>query len=115
MSDLFARAMSKGDPHEEAEKAIGWMKSTLPYLHDVLAGCRPTPTTPARLPGSVRLFSNGGELKAEVTGAEWVMRGYLLIPHGILTVEAIEGELAAGRIGWSAKTERLNSKTGLPY
>lgn len=106
MSDLFARAMSKADAFAEAKAAIGWMRETYPFLHDILAGCRGSNGGVDRSPGSVRLFTNGGELKAEVTGMEWVMRGYLVIPKGDLTMALIEKELAEGRIGWSAKTER---------
>jgi len=109
MSDLFARAMTKGDPWEESRKAVGWMRETYPFLHDVLVGSPPSVTLAQRLPGSVRMFTNGGELKAEITGAEWVMRGYLVLPRGVLTIEAIEKELSEGKIGWSAKTEQTNS------
>jgi hypothetical protein len=106
MSDLFARAMTKGDVFVEASNAVGWMKDVYPFLHQVLAGNHGSNGAVDRHPGSVRLFTNGGELKAEVTGMDWVMRGYLVIPKGFLTVELIEKELAEGRVGWSAKTER---------
>lgn len=115
MSDLFSRAMSKGDPYEEASKAVSELKSAFPYLHDVLAGSKANGSGVDRLPGSLRLFTNGGELKAEITGQEWIMRGYLLIPKGLLTFEAIEAELAAGRIGWTVKTERLDGSKKVPY
>jgi len=106
MSDLFSRAMEKSDGIAEAQKACSKIKEKFPYLHDILAGFRGTNGKSDRNPGSVRIFSNGGELKAEVTGKEWVMRGYLLLPEGNLSFENIEAELAAGKIGWSANTER---------
>jgi hypothetical protein len=115
MSDLFRRAMERGDAYAEAGKAVSEIKSRFPYLHDLLAGCRKTGDGVDRLPGSLRIFCNGGEIKGEVTGPEWIMRGYLIVPQGVLSFEAIESELAAGRIGWSVKTERLDPKTKVPY
>lgn len=115
MSDLFGRAMVKGDPYAEAKKAVGHLKDRFPMIHDVLAGYSASNGVVNRMPGSIRIFTNGGFLKAEVTGQEWLMKGYLVLPHGLLSFEEIETELAAGNIGWSAKTERVNPKTGVPY
>jgi hypothetical protein len=109
MADLFARAMSKGDTYEEAAKACDWLKEGYPYLHDVLCGHKPSKDGVPRLPGSVRIFTNGGELKCEITGQEWLMRGYLVLPPGVLTIEAIEDQLKSGQIGWAVKTERKAS------
>jgi len=115
MSDLFARAMMKGDPFAEAKKAVGHLKERFPMIHDVLAGYTASNGVVDRMPGSIRLFTNGGALKVEVTGQDWLMKGYLVIPQGLLTFEAIEAELAAGNIGWTAKHEQPNSKTKPPY
>lgn len=109
MSDLLSRAMSKGDPWDEASKAVGWLKENFPFLHQVLAGQREKEKVVAALPGSVRLFSNGGELKAEITGPEWVMKGYLVLPKEVTILENLEKELADGRIGWTVKTDKVNS------
>jgi len=110
MSDLFSRVMEKGDTIAEAQAACVKIKEKFPYLHDILAGFRGTNGKSDRNPGSVRIFTNGGEIKAEVTGREWVMRGYLILPEKNLSFEAIEAELAAGKIGWATNTERK-----LPY
>lgn len=112
MSDLLSRAMSSADPWDEAAKAISWLETPFPNLHSLLAGRREKDKVMAVLPGSVRLFSNGGELKAEFTGPEWIMKGYLVLPKEVTVLESIEIELAAGRIGWSVKGERASgSKT----
>ena len=115
MPDMFSRAMSKDDPFDQARAAIEWMKLVYPCLHDVLAGYRSNGTGIDRLPGSLRLFTNGGELKAELTGPDWLMRGYLVVPKGLLTIEAIEEEIKAQRIGWSVKTERTDNLKRVPY
>lgn len=109
MSDLLSRAMAKVDPWDEADKAISWLKSEFPHLHQLLAGRREKEKEVAVLPGSVRLFSNGGEFKAEFTGPEWIMKGYLVLPKDFNVIENMEKELAAGKIGWSVKGEKTDS------
>lgn len=115
MSDLLTRAMSSADPWDEAAKAISWLEKPFPNLHSLLAGRREKDKVMAVLPGSVRLFSNGGELKAEFTGPEWIMKGYLVLPKEVTILESIETELSEGRIGWSVKGERTNNSQKTPY
>lgn len=115
MSDLLNRAMSSADPWQEAAKAISWLEREFPNLHTLMSGRPEKEKQVAVLPGSVRLFTNGGELKAEFTGPEWIMKGYLVLPKEVTILENMEKELAAGRIGWSVKGERPNSSSKTPY
>lgn len=115
MGDLFRRATEKGDIFEEAEMAVRTLKTEFPHLHDLLCGKKGNGTTADRLPGSLRLFTNGGELKAEITGPEWVMKGYLIVPKEDMSFRAIEEQLSSGKIGWSVKTDRKDSSSKPPY
>lgn len=115
MSDLFSRAMEKEDTFEQAELAVRTIKSQFPYLHDVLAGSRANGSGVARAPGSLRLFTNAGALKAEISGRDWIMRGYLVLPEGVLSIEAIEETLKSGKIGWSVASEPRDSSRKPAY
>lgn len=115
MSGFLERAMLKRDSFVEGRQACLWFRESHPALYEVLAGQDGKDGGTARMPGGVRLFSNNGELKAEITGQDWVMRGYLIVPKGLLTFEALEAELAAGRIGWSPKSEQTSTSRKAPY
>lgn len=115
MSDLFSRAMEKEDSFEQAAMAVKGIKKQFPYLHDVLAGARANGSGVDRSPGSLRLFTNAGTLKAEISGREWIMRGYLVLPEGVLSIEAIEETLKSGKIGWSVASEPRDSSKKPTY
>lgn len=115
MGSLFDKAMGGGDLYEEAYKVCTKFREEFPQLADIIGGSKGKSGVVDRSPGSVRLFANGGELKAEITGTEWVMRGYLVIPQGVPCFISIEKELAAGRIGWGTKTERKNRYPEPPH
>lgn len=115
MADFLSRATVKGDPWTEAETAVKHLIGNYPCLYKVLVGDRPSAADLGRLPGSVRLFTNGGEFKAVIQGREWLFDGYLIIPKEDNIVQGIEEELKAGRIGWSVASEQKNSSKKPTY
>lgn len=115
MSDMFTRAMAETDPWKDAEKGAGFLVKQFPMIAQILLGDPPTKEKTGRLPGSVRLFTNAGEIKACIQGREWLFDGYVLLPKEPNLLEALELELDAGRIGWSKSSEQKNSKNKPTY
>jgi len=109
MSSILDRVNMKDDPWEGAQRACAWMKDDYPETYAVLTGRPKSKDSEGVLPGSIRLFTNGGELKAVIGGKEWLMDGYIVLAHGVTILAAIEAELQQGRIGWKATTERKPS------
>lgn len=115
MADFLSRATVKGDPWSEAEVAAKFLMGNYPCLYKVLVGDRPSGQDLGRLPGSVRLFTNGGEFKAVIQGKEWLFDGYLLVPKQDNIIAGIEEELKNGRIGWSVASGQANSSKKPTY
>ena len=100
MGSFLDRATQAGDQYGDALKACEPYLSKYPCLHAILAGEKPTPTNPGREPGSVRIFTNGGEMRASIGGKNWLYTGYLELPQRVMTLADIEDALKAEKIGW---------------
>jgi len=109
MADFLSQATVKGDPWVEARQCCAGIKDLFPCLYDVLVGSPPNGAGISRFPGSVRLFTNAGELKACLSGKEWLYDGYVVIPQGDTVLEGLEKQLKAGKIGWSPAREQKDS------
>lgn len=115
MPSIFDEAMGESDLFEEARRSVDHLRPDCPLLADLLGGTKATSTSVERSPGSIRLFSNGGVLKMEISGIDWTRKGYLIVPTEITRFSLTEALLESGKISWSKKTERVNPKTGVPY
>jgi hypothetical protein len=115
MADFLGRATGKSDPWVEAKIAAEFIQAEFPYLYQVFIGSPPNAAGISRHPGSVRIFTNGNEMKAMLSGKEWENDGYLVIPKQVNLLEGIETALEAGLIGWSKSREHLNSSKKPTY
>jgi len=115
MSDLFKRATTKSDPWIEARVAAGWMEPHFPLVADCLLGTPPKKDDAGRMPGSIRVFTNGSDFKACPSGREWIFDGYVVLPKEVDILTALELKLQAGEIGWSVAREQKYSKTDASF
>jgi len=115
MSNLFDEAMSDADIYAEARASVEHLRELCPTLADLLGGTKGKSGVVDRSPGSVRLFSNGGRLKLEITGIDWVRKGYLLVPSEFKHFSHIESMLVNEKISWTKKAAQKVSMTEPPY
>lgn len=115
MASIFDEAMADGDMFEEARASVEHLRENCPLLADLLGGTKGKAGVVDRSPGSVRLFSNGGVLKMEISGIEWTRVGYLVVPKEIKHFSHTEALLESAKISWSKKRERKDSKTDAPF
>jgi len=109
MSKFLQNATSEGSCFDEARAAAEHLYKDFPAVYAILTGEPASTGFIGRLPGSIRLFTNGTELKAMLSGREWVKDGYIVVPKQVDIIGGIEEELQAGRIGWSAASGQKNS------
>lgn len=115
MSDLFQRATKATNVWQDARAAAGHLVDHFPLVSEVLLGSPAGDGSSGRLPGSIRVFTNGQELKACLSGREWLFDGYLVLPKEVDIITAMELELQAGRVGWSAASGQKNSSRQASY
>jgi len=113
MSGFLQRIKEKSDVWEEAAKGVAHLKETHPTVYGILAGVAPKPPETGVIPGSIRLFSNGGVLKFVVSGREWLYDVYGVVGEGLSVLDAVEKAVNAGEISYKAVSERKDPKT--PY
>jgi hypothetical protein len=111
MSGFLQRIKEKQDVWEEAAKGVQHLREDYPTVYSILAGQAPKPPETGVVPGSIRLFSNGGVLKFVVSGREWLYDTYGVCPEGFEVLQGIEREINAGNISMKAVSERKDPKT----
>jgi hypothetical protein len=110
MSNFLSRAGVDGNEWEEAREAAAHLRETFPQLYALFTGNEPKGDIPGVAPGGVRIFTNGGQLKAMISGKNWLNVGYLDCGKELTSLADIEAALQSGAIGWKKATERT-----LPY
>lgn len=109
MSGFLSQATVKGDPWLEAKAAAEPIRELFPCIYDTLIGSPPNGAGISRMPGSIRLFTNAGELKACLSGKDWLYDGYVVLPKDVAILQGLEEQLKAGKIGWSPAREQKDS------
>jgi len=104
MSSFLDRAITLGDEYEEAERAAKHLAEKFPCLCAVLTGIRPKGEAPGVSPGGIRIYTNGGQVKAMMSGKGWENLGYLDCGPTLTSLQDIEDALAQGKIGWKKAT-----------
>lgn len=113
--DFLSRATGATDTFGDAREAAGYLQKPLPHIARILMGEPKVGADTARLPGSIRLFTNGTDLKACISGREWIFDGYVVLPKELDLLAALELELEAGRIGWSVVSVQKDTSRKAPY
>jgi len=113
MSGFLQKIKEKADVWEEAAKGVAFLKESHPTLYGILAGQPPKPPETGVIPGSVRIFSNGGVLKFVVSGRAWLYDVYGVVGEGLTPFDSIERAINAGEVSYKSVTERKDPKT--PY
>lgn len=113
MSGFLQKIKEKADVWEEAAKGVAHLKESHPTIYGILAGQAPKPPETGVVPGSIRLFSNGGVLKFVVSGREWLYDVYGVVGQGVNVLDEIEREINSGNVSYKAVSERKDPKT--PY
>lgn len=104
MSSFLDRAATAGDEYEEAEKAAAHLQAAFPCVYQVLTGVRPKGELPGVAPGGIRIYTNGGQVKAMISGKGWENIGYLDCGPTLTSFKEIEDAISQGKIGWKKAT-----------
>lgn len=112
---ILNQATGKADVWEDAKAATAELLDRFPNLVELLRGKPQKGDDPGVYPCSVRIFSNGKQLRAQISGKEWLWDFYVDIPSGVDVLEGLENQLKAGKFGKSASTEQKNASRKLPY
>ena len=111
MSGFLQRVKEKSDVWAEAAKGVAHLKEGYPTVYSILAGQAPVGSEVGVVPGSIRLFSNGGVLKFVVSGREWLYDVYGVVGEGLEILESIEKVINSGEVSYKAVSERKDPKT----
>lgn len=109
MSSFLDNANAEVDLYDEAEKACKHLQESLPCLYAVLTGVRPQGAIPGVAPGGIRIYTNGGVLKAAISSSTWKKIGYLDCGKHLTSLVDIEAAIAEGSIAWNDPPKRNNS------
>ena len=115
MSDFLSGAMGVDDIKADAITAIAPIANKFPLIAQLLMGKWSDDGDVIRTPGSIRVFINGGRIKLQLTGQDWIKTGYVTMPEGVLDFEVIENMLADGKVDWSRSKPPKSGLTDIPH
>jgi len=109
MGNFLERATQEGNRYEEARRAAAHLQEELPCLYSVLTGIEPKGETVGLLPGSVRIYTWGGQLRAMLSGEKWENLAYLDCGPHLRTLAQIDEAIRDGNMVWKKASDRKNS------
>jgi len=114
--DFLSQATGSGDARAEAMAGVAPIAEKFPCIAKVLMGQWNTDGSVFRTPGAVRIFTNGGRIKVQLSGQDWNYHGYVTLPEGELSLDVLEKLLLECKVDWSkSKTEKLASTNNPSY
>jgi len=106
MSVFSRKVNDKSDEYEENRASIAVLMDEFPEICATLLGTPPLFEGTPVAPGTIRLFINGGRLKAMLSPKNSDLALYTTIQHPEHLLECLESNLQEGKYDWKKSSER---------